>query len=160
MDIDVTKEITEEQISVEMNKNTQGFDENYPLGFMSPGGFVRFQVTELSANGTPRYAYPKEGCNYALSLFGKEYNEGKTWGTDHSDWIPLNTKKELVLALQIQKDKRYFMDRLGKKKLADSRSILNEFLSPEQQNVLSPSIIASIINAMERVSDDTLKLNK
>lgn len=158
--IDVTKEITEEQFSIQMSKNTQGFDENYPLGFMSPGGFIRLQVTELSNNGTPRYAFPQEGCSYSISLFGKEYNEGRTWGTDHSDWIPINTKKELVMALQIQDLKREQQERISNKNFPNAAKILNEFLPNQTFAAFHPDIKLEIIAAMNKVAHETFELNK
>jgi hypothetical protein len=160
MNIDVTKEVTEAQISVEMNKNTQGFDEDYPLGFMSPAGFIRLQVAELSVNRTPRYAYPMEGCNYSISLFGKEYNEGNTRGTDHRDWIPINTKRELILALQIQKSEREKMGRLGNKKVPNAVKILNDFIPKEAFASFHPNIREKIISAMNQIAFDAIELNK
>jgi len=159
MKTDVTKKIDISQISVKMEHNIQSFNDDFPLGFMSPNGFIRFQVEDKSVDGTPRYAYPGEKGNYSLSLFGEEYNDGSSWGVSHGDWIPLNTPKEVLLALEIQKHNEERIDKLSVK-IPNTREILNKFLSQEQLSVLSTNIIQSIVNALDKSVEEAIKLNK
>lgn len=159
MNIDVTRKIDVSQIKVKMEHNVQSFNDDFPLGFMSPGGFIRFQVQEESVDGTPRYSFPGERCSYALSLFGEEYNGGKSWSVSYGDWIPLNTPKEMLMALEIRKYNEERLEKLSTKR-PNTREILSKFLSPAQLNVLSPNIIQSIVDALDKTVDETIKLNK
>ena len=159
MKINVTKNIDVSQIAVKMEHNIQSFNDDFPLGFMSPCGFIRFQVQEESVDGTPRYSYPGEKGSYGLSLFGEEYNGGESWGVSHGDWIPLNTPKEVLMALEIQKYNEERLDNLSTKR-PNTREILSQFMSPDKLSVLSSDVINSIVDALDKSVDEAIKLNK
>lgn len=102
MNIKINRVFDKSSISVTMINN-QGFDMNYPLGFMSPSGHIRFQTTEKSSDGTPRYSFRSESTSMSIGLFGKEYSKENYSFVDFKDWTPICTEKEMLLAMEIQK---------------------------------------------------------
>ena len=73
----------------------QGFDEKYPLAFLSRYNCVMLQTTKCSADGTPRYCpNPNAEATYCLQDYLKD-----------PSYVPIRTKAELELALRLENAK-------------------------------------------------------